>query len=166
MKIAGLPALLALAGLPSCSGDPVDRLQVFVGEWSGTHKILGEDGEHPASYAVRREGKVLVWDFQSGFQGGFTGRALQRWDKARQVFVEAWTDSTTPDSAIELAGSFDAKTDVLLMTGLAPDWVTGALVGYRHETTLVSQDEWTYVMKQAGPDGSYREVMWLHMRRK
>ena len=166
MKFFALPALLALTFLPSCSRDPLTSLQVFEGEWSGTHKILGEDGEHPASYSVHREDGVLVWNFQSGFQGGFTGRALQRWDKKRGLFIEAWTDSMTPDAATEIAGTYDSNTRVLLMSGEAPDWVTGAPVHYRHQTTIVSQNEWNYVMQQAAPDGGSREVRWIHMIRR
>jgi hypothetical protein len=166
MKLAPHAAALALILLASCSHDPMASLAAFEGDWVGTHKILGEDTEHAATYAVRREADVLVWDFTSGFQGSFTGRALQRWDKEKKVFIEAWTDSATPDSATEVSGTFDAKTGLMIMTGTAPDWVSGAQVGYEHHTTLVSPNEWKYVMKQEGPDGAFREVMWIHMKRK
>lgn len=167
MKSAALPAvLLALLLLPACARDPLQGLAAFEGEWTGTHKILGDPAEYPATYSVRRDGEALVWDFQSGFQGGFTGRAQQRWDAERGLFVESWTDSATPDAATEVSGGFDARTGVLLMSGTAPDWASGAPVGYRHETTILSQDEWKYAMHQEQADGAYREVMWIHMIRR
>lgn len=166
MKIAALPAAFALLLAPSCSQDRLAGVDAFAGDWIGTHKILGEDGEHAATYAVHREGDVLVWQFSSGFQGGFTGQALLRWDEKLGQFVEAWTDSAMPEAAMETAGSFDSKTGVMLMTGMAPDWTTGEPVAYQHETTLLSKDEWKYVMHQATAEGGFREVMWIHMRRK
>lgn len=167
MKLAPHAAVLAITLLASCShADPMASLSPFEGEWAGTHKILGDETEYAASYVVRREADALVWEFSSGFQGSFTGRAVQRWDADKGVFVETWTDSATPDSPTEVSGSFDAKTGLMMMSGEAPDWVSGAPVGYEHHTTLVSQDEWRYVMKQEAADGNFREVMWIHMKRK
>lgn len=166
MRTFALPPTIVLALLASCSCDPLASLEQFEGEWTGTHKILGEDVEHAASYSIHREGGVLVWNFQSAFQGGFTGRALQRWDQDSGQFIEAWTDSLTPDAATEITGTYDAQARVLLMSGEAPDWTTGAPVAYRHRTTVLSQNEWDYVMQQATPDGNYREVMWIHMIRR
>lgn len=166
MKVAALPLAFALLLVPSCSQNPMSGLSAFEGEWAGTHKILGEEGEHAASYSVRREGEALIWDFQSGFGGGFTGRAQQRWDDAAGQLVENWTDSTAPDAPMEIRGSFDAKTGVMLMSGMAPDWSTGAQVLYQHETTRISKDEWKYVMRQQQTGGEFLEVMWIHMKRK
>jgi hypothetical protein len=166
MKTAALPLAFAFLLLPSCSQDPLAGLSAFQGEWAGTHKILGEEGEHAASYSVRRDGDELIWEFQSGFQGGFTGRARQRWDAASGELVETWTDSTAPDAPMEIRGSFDAQTGVMLMKGMAPDWSTGAQVEYQHETTRIARDEWKYVMRQQQAGGEFVEVMWIHMRRK
>ena len=166
MRLAALPCLLALAAAPSCARDSLAGLDAFAGEWAGTHEILGEGVQHAAGYSVRRDGDSLVWDFQSGFQGGFTGRGVLRRDAAGGGLVETWTDSTMPGQPMDTTGSFDAARGVLTMSGEAPDWTTGAPVGYRHETTLVSPDEWRYVMHQRQADGSWREVMWIVMRRK
>lgn len=163
MRLVPLFAVAALL-LGSCSGGPLAPLRGFVGSWSGTHRLLGEETGHPASYQVREEGEALVWEFRSEWGGGFTGRGVQRWDAEAGEFVETWSDSQAPEEEWRTRGSWDAASATLTMRGEGEDWESGARIPFTHRTVRVGADAWRYVMiaeRAAGPV----EVMWIEMRR-
>lgn len=161
-----LTAGLTTLGCGAPSGDPLAGLRALEGSWVGTHRVLGDEAEHAASYAIRSEGDALVWEFQSAWGGGFSGRGVQRWDPLHARVEERWTDSSAPEREVVQHGAFDPRSGYLVMRSEEAAPEGGAPTAYLHTTRIVSPDEWTYVMRMTPPGGEPREVVWIVMRRE
>lgn len=161
--------LALLLGASACgapAADPLDGLRVLEGSWVGTHRVLGDDAEHAATYEIHRAGETLVWEFQSAWGGGFSGRGVQQWDPLRAQVVERWTDSSAPEREIHLHGAFDPDTGFLVMRSEEPAADGGAPTAYLHTTRILAPDAWSYVMRMIPPGGAARDVVWIEMRRE
>jgi hypothetical protein len=161
MRVA---ALLLLAPA-ACSANPMARLHELEGSWSGKHRLLGDDRAYAADYTIRREGRALVWEFRSDWNGGFTGRGIQHWDPRFRRVMESWTDSLNPGTESVSNGAIDPDTGILVMNSEETDPATGARVPYLHVTRIVSRDAWNYVMTRSPEGAAPQDVMWIEMRR-
>ena len=176
MFVSGRPLLSTLAAwvgallllsLANCgSSEPPsarDHFASLVGDWEGSHKILGYPEEFEASYTISMEGDVLVHNFTSAFEGGFTG--YERMTIAEDgELVATWSDSSSEENLVT-RGSWDAETNTLTMQGEGTSWTDPEKkIQYRH-VTVYGDDTLSYTMHMT-EDGQEQEVMWIEMSRK
>ncbi len=161
--------ILACASLVSCTHkaervavDPLSAVDGFVGEWQGTHKMLGSEEEYQATYSIKRVDDTLVWDFASTVQGGFTGHAVLRWDEERAQWAESWSDSSGDEETLSW-GDWDTTTSTMHSSYSSVDWQDPAQKVVVHGTTTLGDGEFNYTMTYSYPDGKTVEVMWIHM---
>jgi hypothetical protein len=154
--------------LPSCGGQVESNdgtPQVFreaLGNWTGTHKLMGSDELHDASYKVFMDGENLVHEFTSNYGGGFTGRESMH---AHDSELHAtWTDSQESEK-MESNGSYDAASRTLTMTGEGADWEDPSkTVTYKH-VTVYGEGTSSYTMTVIDPTGNEAQVMWIEMKK-
>ena len=142
--------------------DPLDAVAAFEGKWTGTHKMMGVEEEFGATYSIHRVEDTLVWDFESTFQGGFTGKAVLRWDEERGQWAETWTDSTGEPETVSYS-DWDAATSTMRSSAAGTDWNDPTIELTIHGLTVVSEAGFDYTMTYSYPDGKTTEVMWIHM---
>ena len=152
--------------LPACggqveSGDGMPALySQAVGNWSGTHKVMGNDQEFNASYKVYVDGENLIHEFTSDFGGGFTGR--ESLHSHGTELHATWTDSHE-SGEMESSGTYDAASKILIMSGKGPDWQDPAkTVTFRHVTEYGDNTS-KYTMFMIDDQGNESEVMWINM---
>lgn len=142
--------------------DPLDAVTAFEGGWAGTHKMMGVEEEFAASYSIKRVDDTLVWDFESTFQGGFTGQAILRWDEERGQWAESWKDSSGEPESISYS-DWDAATSTMRSSAKGTDWNDPTIELMIHGRTVISETGFDYTMTYSYPDGKTTEVMWIHM---
>lgn len=166
--LASCVALLASSTcLTSCgSAEPPTaraHFESLVGEWEGTHRILGYPDPFPATYTIAMDGDVVVHNFSSEFEGGFTGHERMTFAENGEL-VATWTDSGGDDNLVS-RGSWDAETNTLTMRGEGTSWTDPEkTIQYRH-VTVYGDDTTSYTMHMT-EDGQEQEVMWIEMTRK
>jgi hypothetical protein len=164
-RLAASSLAAAAAACSAPDADPLAGLRVLQGSWTGTHRVLGDESMHAARYVIRSEGGTLVWEFESDFSGGFTGRGVQHWNPLHARILESWTDSSAPGREWILDGAFDRGAGILVMRGEDPAADGGAPTVYLHTTRIRSRDAWSYVMTMTSPGEEPLEVVWIEMRR-
>jgi len=155
---------LTITAFCSCAGkaEPIDEISGFVGNWNGTHKLLGDVNTYEATYVVKRVEDTLVWDFASTYDEGFTGHAVTSWDEARGQWAESWTDSTEEPESISY-GDWDATSKTMHSKAPGQDWIDPNIDVIIHGTSVLGEGEFDYTMTFSYPDGKTTEVMWIHM---
>ena len=160
--------VLAAGTLASC-GKPEDlpvqeHFQQLVGEWEGTHRVMGNEHEYEARYTISMEGEVLVHAFASEWDGGFTGYERMSISPDGEL-IAVWTDSGS-EEASESRGSWDGVERVLTMIGSGESLLEpGTQVEYRH-TTKYGRGSMAYTMTVVEADGSTQKLMWINMKKK
>ena len=157
-----------VAVLCSCSGETkpanpsIEDVAGFVGNWSGTHRLLGDETVYPASYVVKQVGEELIWDFASEVNGGFTGHAVLHWDETKGKWAESWKDSGGDDQSWTY-GDWDAATKTMRSSAPGKDWTDESIDVTIHNTNTLGEGEFDYTMTFSYPAGKTTEVMWIHM---
>lgn len=159
------PLLLLGACSSGTTASPLDAVGGFVGSWQGSHELLGYDTVFDAGYEVRIEGDSMLWDFTSNFEGGFTGHAELLWDEARGQWAESWEDSSGAEKEWSY-GDWDAATGTMISTSPGVDWMDPTVEVTVTNTTVLTDDQYDYVMSFTYPDGRVVEVMWIRMTRQ
>jgi len=162
---AVLAISLSACSQPHTSDASLADFAFLEGEWTGTHRVMGVDADFTASYQIAIEdGDTLIHEFQSDWNGGFTGREELRVAPDGKRFSAHWTDSADPNG-MESIGSFDQEARTLEMFGYGVDWEQpDQQVLYRHRT-VYQDSSFSYTMSVQQEEGLYTEVMWIEMNR-
>lgn len=156
--------------LPSCGGqvESDDGLHPYfreaIGNWTGTHKMLGSEEAFEASYKVYMDGNDLIHEFTSNFGGGFTGKeSMHAHEGSTGGDLHAtWTDSHEAEP-MSSTGSFDKGTRTLTMVGEGADFEDPEkTVTYKH-VTVYGEGTSNYTMIVIDAEGTETEVMWIEM---
>lgn len=160
--------LLVLAAMaPVACGEveaanDLSHFQALVGDWQGTHRVLGNPEEYEAGYRIYFDGDAfLVHEFKSNWNGGFSGRErmIVDGDHLRAV----WKDSMSDEPSVT-TGHYDPATRTLTMTGTGESFEhPGETVEYEH-VTVYRDDSFSYTMTTLA-DGERTDVMWIDMER-
>jgi hypothetical protein len=104
-------------------------------------------------------GRYLRGVFSGDMMGmPFQGFGITGYDNQKKKYFSTWIDSMSTGMMVA-EGSADASGKVLTFTGTYDDPMLGRKVNYRHVTTIVSPDKFTFEMFMAGEDGKEHRSM-------
>jgi hypothetical protein len=133
-------------------GPEHEKLKELVGDWDTEMDAGGQKSKGSVTYKAICGGLWVASDFLGDFGGmKFEGHGIDGYDLGKKKYVTVWVDSmlTTP---LTLEGDFDAKTKLLVMTGMGPG-PDGKPQKYRATTEFKDKDHFTFKMYGAQGDG-------------
>ena len=148
-------------------------LQNFEGKWDVTTTAWMQPGAEPTESKSSAEsemilgGRFLKVNVKGVMFGQpFEGMQIMGYDNFQKKFIFFWIDSSS--TAFYLTeGTLDEEKNAITDIGTWPDPMTGGTIAVRAVTTLVNQDEYTYQMFMAGPDGNeFKSMEYRAIRKK
>lgn len=144
-------------------GPQHERLQKLVGVWDVAVKSYEGAPDNPVeSKAVAKmetmlEGRFLRQTFEGEFGGRkFTGIGITGYDNAQQKYTGIWMDNFGT-GMMHMTGEHDESTGTTTETGEAATPI--GPMKFRMVTKEVSDDEFTFTMYMALPDGNEQLIM-------
>lgn len=148
-------------------------LQKLIGEWTFEHEALMPDGQPPmrmqGTESVRSLGGLwILAEGQGPMPDGSPASMLMTlgYDPQRQRFVGTWVGSMMTYLWI-YDGELDAAGRVLTLNAEGPGMSgDGKMVKYQDIIEIVSDDHRIMRSRALGEDGSWRQFLTAHYRRK
>ena len=154
-------------------GEAHRALDLMVGSWDHEVRCWMAPGTEPMKSTGTNTsqwilgGRFLEQRAQGFFMGQpFEGLGHIGYDNAQKFYVSSWMDNMGT-GVMKSTGTYDSAARAWTETGVMPDPMspTGTKA-FRGVTKFVSNDEYTYEVYTAGPDGKEFRMMELIYRRK
>lgn len=145
-------------------------LERLVGNWEVDSVFhMGPPGTEPMKSKGKAVGKSILGghfvdqEYESEMMGQpFKGRLTVGFDTVAKEYVSCWVDSMSPYMYVSRGKEKEGK---IVYEGREPSHMTGEMVSYQHVVTWKSDDEYTFEMIGAGPDGKMAPMGTLTYRR-
>jgi hypothetical protein len=148
-------------------------LEQLVGEWASEAEATMEPGQPPSKFkgseSVRSLGGLwVVAEGQAEMPDGGVGTMIMPigYDPERKRYVGTWVGSMMSHLWV-YDGALDASGRVLTLDARGPDaFVEGRTATFQDVIEIVSADHRVLRSRMLGDDGTWREFMTAHYRRR
>ncbi len=141
-------------------------LQKDVGQWTGTMKMAGPDGqpmELPVTETNTSFGNDL-WVLTEFSAGPFQGRGQYGYDTRKKKYIGTWIDNSIAHMSM-MEGEYDKSKKAMVMMMKGIDHATGEPQEMKTVTTWEGDDKRHFVMYAKNGD-QWQESFEIHYERK